>query len=64
MNMELLEELKNKQAITREDIEQLLQSIGIPGDQREAKVEAIKQLNLSNFQQVPLETQLMDYPSY
>lgn len=62
--MELLEELKNKQHITRADIAQLLTSIGVPGDKREEKVAAVKELGLSNFQQVGLETQLNDYSEY
>ena len=62
--MDLVEELKNKQYVDRSDIARLLSSIGVPGDKREEKVEAVKQLGLSNIQQIGLETQLNDYSEY
>lgn len=62
--MELLEELKTKRNITRQDISNLLESIGVPGDKREEKVEAVASLQLANFQQVDLSTQLTDYQAY
>lgn len=62
--MDLVEELKNKQYVDRSDIARLLSSIGVPGDKREEKIEAVKKLGLSNIQQIGLETQLNDYSEY
>lgn len=62
--MDLVEELKNKQYVDRSDIARLLSSIGAPGDKREEKIDAVKQLGLSNIQQIGLETQLNDYSEY
>ena len=58
-----VEQLKGKK-LTRLDIAQLLASLGEPGENREQKIETIKQLNLSNFQQVPLEETLDSYQEF
>lgn len=59
-----IEELKGKKGITRDDIESVLESIGAPGEKRQEKVDAIKQLGLTGGQGVPLESTLDSYRSF
>jgi hypothetical protein len=49
---------------TRTDIANLLASIGAPGEMRDEKVEAVKQLKIINFQGVPLEDTLETYQEW
>lgn len=62
----MLEEIKNKpkNKITREDIANLLQSKGAPGKKQEEKIEAVKELGLTNSQGIPLEQTLSVYKDY
>lgn len=62
--MELIETLKTKQNLTRQDIAELLASIGKPGEKREEKVAAVKQLSRANFQQIDLAASLNSYEEY
>lgn len=62
--MVTVEELKGKEKITRSDIAELLASIGAPGENREAKVEAVKLLGRSNFQGIGLESTIEEYQEY
>lgn len=59
-----IEELKNKKNITRTDIEELLASIGEPGEKHQEKIDAIKELNKMNFQGVQLEKTLSSYRNF
>lgn len=59
-----VDELKSKTKLTRSDIAELLSSIGKPGEKREEKLEAIKQLNRANLQKYGLETTLDSYLEY
>lgn len=43
-------ELKQKTNLTRQDISELLISIGKPGKKRDEKIEAVKQLEKQNSQ--------------
>lgn len=62
--MESVELLKAKKKLTRNDIAELLKSLGEPGENREIKLEAVKQLTVSNFQGVRLESIVEDYQEY
>lgn len=59
-----IETLKAKPNLTREDIAQLLKSIGKPGEKRTEKTEAVKQLSRANFQQVDLSASLNSYEAF
>lgn len=62
-----LEDLKTKPNLTRQDIADLLKSIGKPGEKRDEKVAAVKELELSNPSQLgghALELTLDSYPEY
>jgi len=45
-----IDELKNKDKVTREDIANLFESIGKPGTKQKEKLEALKSLNIQNTQ--------------
>lgn len=60
----MIHELRNKDQITRQDITDLLESIGKPGKKRDKKLEAVKQLNRENFQGIRLEDDIESYPAY
>lgn len=60
----LLEELKVKQHVTRDDIAELLTSIGKPGEKQQEKTDAVKELNKANFQGVQLENTLDSYQTF
>ena len=49
---------------TRTDIANLLASIGAPGEKRDEKVAAVKDLKIINFQGVPLEDTLDTYQEW
>lgn len=57
-------DLKLKQNLTREDITNLLKSIGKPGENRDKKIIAVAELNKQNFQQVKLEDSLESYEAF
>ena len=59
-----VEALKEKGTVTRTDIAELLASLGEPGENREAKIEAVKSLGIKNFQGIGLETTVEDYQEY
>lgn len=59
-----VEDLKEKGTITRTDIAELLASLGESGENREAKIEAVKSLGIKNFQGIGLETTVEDYQEY
>lgn len=60
----MIEELKQKKQITREDISTLLSSIGKPGEKQQEKIEAVKQLNRFNSQKFGLHLTLNDYKEF
>lgn len=62
--MESIETLKAKQTLTRQDIAELLASIGKPGEKREEKTAAVKQLSRANFQQIDLAASLNSYEQF
>lgn len=45
-----IEDLKSKPKISREDIGELLESIGEPGEKQEEKLQALQELSQSNRQ--------------
>lgn len=57
-------DLRNKDQITREDIKQLLQSIGKPGEKRDEKRKQVILLGKENFQGIGLEEDLQSYPEF
>lgn len=59
-----VESLKEKGTITRSDIAELLASFGEPGENRDAKLEAVKSLDIVNFQGIGIETTVEDYQEY
>lgn len=59
-----LQELKIKPDLTRQDIADLLKSIGAPGEKRDEKLEAVKQLGKINRQGHGLELTLDGYGEY
>lgn len=58
------EQLKTKKNINRSDIAELLKSVGKPGQKHKEKVEAIRELNIRNFQGVNLADALDDYEEF
>lgn len=59
-----IEDLKNKLPLTRTDIEELLKSIGKPGENQEEKIAAIKSLNRNNRQGHDLSETLGSYQEF
>ena len=59
--MNILDELKAKKKLTRDDIERLLASIGEPGTKHQEKIDIVKELNRKAFNGVRLETTLEGY---
>lgn len=49
---------------TRADVAQLLKQIGKPGEKQEEKIQAVKELNQKNIQNIPLEETLDSYPEF
>lgn len=49
-----LDDLKKQRSITRDDIEILFESLGAPGENRDAKVAAMKSLNRQNRQGIDI----------
>lgn len=62
--MTILEELKTKKKLTRDDIERLLESIGKAGEKHQEKIDAVKELNKSNGQGVRLEQTIEGYRNW
>ena len=62
--MDILDEIKGKKNISRDDIERLLASIGEPGINHQEKVDAIKSLNKKNIQGVQLEQTITSYRNF
>lgn len=56
--------LKKKHPVTREDISELLASIGAPGENQAEKIEAVKSLNLSNRQHIGVHQTLESYSEF
>lgn len=50
-----IETLKLQQQISRTDIARLLKFIGKPGEKRDEKIAAVKELDRQNFQGIRLE---------
>lgn len=50
--------------MTRDDIAKLLSDIAPPGEKREEKLEAVKQLDLKNRQKHGVELTLESYKEY
>lgn len=61
---EKIKELKAKHPLTRDDISELLSLVGRPGQKQQEKIDAIKELNKSNFQGVQLEKTLDSYQTF
>lgn len=59
-----VEELKTKPNLDRQDISDLLTSIGEPGEKRDEKLAAVQELELSNGQGISLESTLDSYGAY
>lgn len=59
-----VEELKKQRVITRTDITALLASLGAPGENREAKLEALASLNRKNKQGHGIEGTAESYEAY
>lgn len=57
-------DLKSKHPITRQDIADLLVSIGGPGEKRQEKIQAVRDLGKTNFQSIKLEDSLESYSEY
>lgn len=55
---------KPKHKITREDIASLLKSIDKPGRKKREKIEAVKALGLSNFQNIDVINTIREYPEF
>ena len=60
----MLEDLKQKEKLTRTDISELLMSIGGVGEKRDEKIAAVKELEKQNAQGVKLEDDLADYGEF
>lgn len=60
----MIEKLKLKQNLTRQEIAELLASIGKPGEKREEKIAAVSELNKQNFQHIKLEDSLNSYEEF
>jgi hypothetical protein len=59
-----IETLKKQRKITRDDISALLASLGKPGDNREAKLEAMRSLNRHNKQGHGIEMTAESYQAF
>ena len=55
---------KSKDKITRADIANLLKSIGQPGDKRDEKIKAVKDLELTNPQNIDVVDTLKGYSEF
>lgn len=62
--MDKLEELKKKGKLTRQDVADLLTSLGEPGKNREEKLGAIRELSKKNGQGFSIEMTLDSYQEY
>lgn len=60
----LVDKLKTQTNISRADIAKLLSSIGGPGEKKQEKVNAIKELNRSNRQGYDISETLETYEEY
>lgn len=60
----LIEELKTKKPLTREDIANLLATIGKPGKNLVEKEAAVTALGKFNFQGISVQESLKDYSEY
>lgn len=59
-----VEDLKKKTVISRQDIADLLKSIGEPGAKRTQKFQAVQSLERKNRQNHGVELTLDSYPEY
>ncbi len=57
-------DLKSKDRITRQDIADLLKSIGKPGEKRDDKLKAVQELELKNNQGHSVESTLDSYAEF
>lgn len=62
--MALLDELKQKDNLTREDIAALLKSIAPPGKKLKTKEKAVKELDKQNSQGHGIEVTLPSYEEF
>lgn len=60
----LLEKLKEKPVVSRDDISELLTSIGEPGKKRAQKLKAVQELELKNNQGHHISTTLDSYGAF
>lgn len=60
----MLEELKTKTPLTRDDIAALLASIGAPGEKQDEKTAAVTELAKINSQGIGLEQTLHSYGEF
>lgn len=59
-----IDDLRDKSNITRQDITDLLKSIGASGEKRDEKIEAMKSLERSNRQGHSIEETLHSYEEF
>lgn len=59
-----IDELKAKSTISREDIGQLLSSIGEPGKKQDEKIKVVRSLERSNRQGHGIEVTLESYSEF
>lgn len=59
-----MEELKKKRRLTREDIANLLISIGEPGEKQDEKMQAVQELNRNNRQGHGIHETLESYQEF
>lgn len=59
-----IETLKVKPNLNRQDIADLLKSIGKPGEKRDEKIAAVKELDKQNSQGIDLSDSLNSYEAY
>lgn len=57
-------DLKSKSQLSRQDIADLLKSIAPPGEKREEKITAVKELEKKNFQDIMLHDSLESYEAF
>lgn len=57
-------DLKSKPQISRQDIADLLKSIGEPGEKLDEKTTAVRELEKKNFQDIMLHDSLLSYSEF
>lgn len=60
----VIEKYKNKPDLSREDVADILKSIGKPGEKQDEKIATITQLGKANFQGHNIALALTSYPEF